>query len=79
MTDAIILSVIADGADFTGADLTAAILHEVSLTGANFTDANLTGAAMNYVVLDGATWSNTICPTGANSDAVGGTCVNDLL
>jgi hypothetical protein len=56
------------GADLAGADLSGFNLLDVNLTGANLSGANLSGVA----------WSNTTCPDGTNSNADGGTCVNNL-
>ncbi len=61
-----------NGADLSNAILTGAVLDDANLTGANLVGADLTGASTNPV-----RWSGTICPDGANSDSVGGTCVND--
>lgn len=70
------------GADLTGAnlshaDLTNASLIGVQLSGANLTDAVLTNADLTGASTVGVTWSGTTCPDGADSDSVGGTCVND--
>jgi len=45
---------------------------------ANLADANLTGADLTGAELAGVSWSDTTCPDGSNSDAVGGTCANNL-
>jgi uncharacterized protein YjbI with pentapeptide repeats len=61
------------GADFQGDNLSGANLQNADLSGANLKGANLQGANLKNV-----TWSNTTCPDGTNSNADGGTCVNNL-
>ena len=57
-----------DNADLTGADLSSSNLENAALNGTNLTNANLQGADLLGVSADGAIFSNTICPTGNNSD-----------
>jgi Pentapeptide repeats (8 copies) len=64
-------------ADLRGADLSDATLTGAVLNGANLTDANLSGADLTGASINPVTWSGTTCPDAANSDSVGGTCVND--
>ncbi len=66
-----------EGADLRGADLSNAILTDAVLDGANLTDANLAGADLTDASTTSVMWPGTICPDGANSNSVGGTCVND--
>ena len=65
-------------ADLSGANLGGVDLTSANLSGANLKDANLEGATLTGALLSSVRWSNTICPDGKNSDAVGGTCVNHL-
>jgi hypothetical protein len=67
------------GANLSNANLTNAILGGASLTNTNLTGANLSGdTALADSPPEGATWSHTICPDNTNSDADGGTCINNL-
>ncbi len=61
-------------ADFTDANLQGANLQGSDLDGADFRHATLTGATLNGANLRDVTWSDTVCPDGSNSSAVGGTC-----
>ncbi len=61
-------------ADFSGANLRGADVSAV-LYRANMTDADLTDATAVAIQANLATWSGTICPDGAQSDAAGGSCV----
>jgi uncharacterized protein YjbI with pentapeptide repeats len=45
--------------------------------GADLVNANLAGAALQCGSL-GVEWSNTVCPDGKNSDAVGSTRLGHL-
>jgi hypothetical protein len=69
---------ILNGANLTGASLIAATLQGVDLEGAELTNANLAGSTLKGASLGGVKWSNTVCPDGKNSDAVGSTCVGHL-
>ncbi|MEM7139570.1 MAG: pentapeptide repeat-containing protein [Actinomycetota bacterium] len=72
------------GADFSWADLTTTIFtgansrnadfSDALLIGTDFTDADLTDAVLDNATMTGVVWSNTICPSGVNSDANGGNC-----
>lgn len=62
------------GATFMGADLSDADLRGANLMNADMTNATLLGASLTGAIFAGATWSNTICPSGVNSDANGGVC-----
>jgi len=87
LSRATLVGVDLSGTDLAGADLTDANLSHANLAnaslvgaqlgGANLTDAVLTGADLTGASTTGATWSGTVCPDGANSDSVGGTCAND--
>jgi hypothetical protein len=73
LTDAVLA-----GADFSGAKLERVNFTRANLTGARFHNANLRGATgLETATLTGAVWSETICPNGKNSNAVGGTCVRE--
>lgn len=65
-------------ADFTGADATQAHLDNALLVGTDFTDANLQNAIFDNATMSGVIWSNTICPSGINSDDNGGDCTGQL-
>lgn len=68
----------AQGASFTGATLRATAWASADLAGADFTDADLLNAFATATDFAGATWSNTICPSGVNSDANGGNCTGQF-
>ena len=69
------------GADLGGANLTGALLTYANLTNANLTNAYMLNTYLNYADLSGATltgvhWSNTTCPSNANtSNYAPQTCV----
>jgi hypothetical protein len=67
------------GADLGGVNLRRADLSSANLTNVDLTDADLEGATLKAARLSGVTWANTICPDGANSDDVGGSCLNHLV
>lgn len=62
------------GADFTHADLRGAVLSRALLDGADFTGANLRGANLDGASVSAVTWSDTQCPDGSLSSALGDTC-----
>ncbi|MDG2025628.1 MAG: pentapeptide repeat-containing protein [Acidimicrobiales bacterium] len=66
------------GASFAGATLRATAWAGADLAGADFTDADLLNAFATATDFAGATWSNTICPSGVNSDANGGNCTGQF-
>ena len=66
-------------ANLTGATLATADLTNTSLVGANLTNANLTGATGTGANLLFPTYSNTLCPDGANSDSNAGTCFGHAI
>jgi uncharacterized protein YjbI with pentapeptide repeats len=68
---------ILDHQNFSGFDLSDVDLAGAFLTDTNLTNADLEGSNLAGADLTGVTWSNTICPDGTNSDADGGTCVNN--
>jgi uncharacterized protein YjbI with pentapeptide repeats len=74
-------------ADFTDADLQYAVLSGAYLIRTNFTAANLSNAILQNAKFTDVQkfgisnawrmqpiWSNSICPSGKNSDEIGGTC-----
>ena len=63
--------------DLTEANLVGANLKNVNLKDANLTDANIALANLKGANVKDVVWSNTVCPDGTNSDANGGTCVNE--
>jgi hypothetical protein len=67
-----------NGANLAGATLIGATLQGANLQNADLTNANLAGSTTQGASLGGAKWSNTICPDGTNSDAVGSTCIGHL-
>ncbi|MEM7139568.1 MAG: pentapeptide repeat-containing protein [Actinomycetota bacterium] len=69
----------AAGADFTGALIRSTSLRDSDFSGVDFTDADLLGAGgATSSDFTGAVWNNTVCPSGVNSDANGGTCIGEL-
>jgi uncharacterized protein YjbI with pentapeptide repeats len=60
------------------ANLIGAVLRSTNLQSADLIDANLAGSTLQGASLGGVKWSNTVCPDGTNSDAVGGTYVDHL-
>lgn len=61
-------------ATFTGTNLTGVDFSAADLTGINLSNATLANANLGGAAVDGVIWSNTTCPAGINSDAIGGTC-----
>ena len=62
------------GANLSGLDLENAYLAVANLRNVNFTNADLAGAEIADADVNGAIWSNTICPSGVNSDSNNHTC-----
>ncbi len=61
---------------FRGVSLRGAVLVNVQLQASDFTGADLTGATLRNVGLRHVIWSDTICPNGILSSAMGGTCLD---
>lgn len=72
------------GRNLSGLDLSDCVLMQASffdanLSGVNFTGTALTGANFFQSNVTGVVWSNTICPTGTNSDTNGDTCCGEFV
>jgi uncharacterized protein YjbI with pentapeptide repeats len=74
------------GANLTDANLDGANLVDANLEGSilvntDFSNADLTNASLgtNQQFLDTVNFSNTICPSGTNSDSNGGNCNGELF
>jgi YVTN family beta-propeller protein len=78
LSEAFLSSASLDGTNLTAARLDNAIVSNASLNGTDLTDAVLFHADLSAAHFNNVTWSNTMCPDGTNSDADGGTCVNNL-
>ncbi|MEM7142846.1 MAG: pentapeptide repeat-containing protein [Actinomycetota bacterium] len=61
--------------DMSGSDIASASFERALLVRVDFTDSNLDGTSFRDAIMRGNIWSNTICPSGVNSDDNGGDCV----